>query len=106
MKTKILTIGRHPEILQTLLRLINQNPVWEGIGTIDEKEAVQLFLQGKYDLVLLGGGIEEEVETKLRAAFTQHNPAIVIIQHYGGGSGLLTGEIFEALAKKNKQEDY
>jgi hypothetical protein len=52
-----------------------------------------------YKLVLLGGGIEDESEDRLCAAFKALNPEIIIVQHYGGGSGLLTAEIYQALEK-------
>jgi DNA-binding NarL/FixJ family response regulator len=100
MKIEILVIGRHHQILQTLLRLINQNSEWEARGTSDDKEAMELFQQNNYDLVLLSSGIEEESECQLRLSFTTKNPSVIIIQHYGGGSGLLTGEILQALENK------
>jgi hypothetical protein len=49
-------------------------------------------------LALLGSGISEEAENKLRKIFTHQNPQIKIIQHFGGGSGLLSNEIEAALA--------
>jgi len=33
----------------------------------------------------------------LRGYFIKVNPAVIIIQHYGGGSGLLNNEILQAL---------
>lgn len=100
MKTNILVIGRHPQILAVLFRLINQNPDWKGMSAATDEEAMALFEEQKYDLVLLSSGIEEESENKLRAFFITINPNIIILQHYGGGSGLLTGEILQALGKK------
>jgi hypothetical protein len=94
---KILAIGRHEQILQTVVRLINNNPEWDGIGAVTDKEAVQQFDHQVIDLILLCGGIEPESEENLRAYFTAHRPQVSIIQHYGGGSGLLTAEIYEAL---------
>jgi len=102
MKTKILVIGRHAEILETVLRVLNKNQDWEGIGASTDEEAITLFHQQAFDIVLLGGGIDEESEQKLRTLFTEHKPDISIIQHYGGGSGLLFGEILEALSKSGK----
>lgn len=99
-KTKILVIGRHPQILETVVRLINKNPQWHATGASTDAEASALFLQDQYDLVLLGGGIEEASEEKLRQVFKNHNPAIPIVQHYGGGSGLLSNEIYSALGRK------
>ena len=99
MKIQILYIGRHPEILSTVLRLINQNEDWQAFGANTDEEAMAVFKQQTYDLVLLGNGIEEEAENKLRSFFTKLQPNVKIIQHYGGGSGLLSNEIKEALKK-------
>jgi hypothetical protein len=96
-KTKILIIGRHPEILQTVVRLVNNNPEWECLGVQTDDEAIVAFSAQPFDLVLLGGGIEKQSEEHLCCLFRAHNPNIIIIQHYGGGSGLLTAEIYEGL---------
>lgn len=48
-------------------------------------------------MVILGGGIEPESELKLRRIFSILKPAVKIIQHWGGGSGLLSNEIRSAL---------
>jgi len=96
-KTKILTIGRHPEILQTVVRLVNNNPDWDCTGALTAAEALAAFAATPFKLILLGGGIEPESEEQLCAAFRALNPDIIIVQHYGGGSGLLFAEIFGAL---------
>jgi hypothetical protein len=97
-KVEILTIGRHAEILQTVVRLINNNPEWNATGAGTNQEAIAVFTTQQFELVLLGGGIDKESEEKLCATFTAYNPEIIIVQHYGGGSGLLYAEIYEALA--------
>lgn len=96
-KVKILAIGRNEDILQTVVRLINSNTAWQGVGAVTDKDAVQAFDHEVFDLILLCSGIEPESEENLRAYFTAHRPHTKIIQHYGGGSGLLSGEIYEAL---------
>ena len=103
-KTEILVTGRHPQIMETVLRLINQNENWNATGALTDEEAIELFHQRSFELVLLGGGIEEESEKKLRSIFTYQNPGIIIIQHFGGGRGLLFNEITEALEKKAKED--
>ncbi len=103
MKTRILVIGRHVQILAVLIRLINQNPNWEADGIGEEEEALSLFVQHNYDIVLFSSGIEEETEQRLRKSFAFQNPDTIIIQHYGGGSGLLTGEIMQALENRKKK---
>jgi len=96
-KTQILVIGRHPQILQTVVRLVNNNTAWNAIGCLTDEEAINAFNQQRFALVLLGGGIEEISEKILSEYFRAHNPGIKIVQHYGGGSGLLSAEIYEAL---------
>lgn len=98
-KIQILAIGHNDEILQTVLRLINSNNEWEGTGTSDNETAIELFHHRKFDIVLLGGGINAQDEIKLRTVFVKQNPHITIIQHFGGGSGLLANEIQAALEK-------
>ncbi len=96
-KIKILTIGTHKEICDIVLRLINQDPGWEGHLAMNEQDAKSVFKDQDFDLVLLGSGIEEAMEERLRTFFKNMKPSIIILQHYGGGSGLLKGEIQEAL---------
>jgi hypothetical protein len=96
-KTQILVIGRHPDILATVIRLVNNNPDWNATGCITDEEAISAFDKQTFALVLLGGGIEEPSEDKLCAYIRATNPDIKIVQHYGGGSGLLSAEIYEAL---------
>jgi len=93
----ILYIGRHQEILETVVRLINANEDWFGAGAETDETAMNLFSTIHFHLVLLGCGIEEASEEKLRKFFQETNPDCKIVQHYGGGSGLLKNEILSAL---------
>lgn len=97
-KKQILAICSHPEILQTVLRLINNNPEWSGTGADNEEQALAYFNEKHFDVVLLGSGMDAGSESKLKPAFRQLNPSLVFVQHYGGGSGLLSAEIYGALA--------
>lgn len=101
-KVRILVHGKQPEILDTLLRLINKNVEWTADGSLEEEELIERFQRNNYDLVLLGGGISEVSEKKIRAIFHQQRPELPIIQHYGGGSGLLQSEITAALNQSNQ----
>lgn len=98
-KINILYIGRHPEILETVVRLINKNENWNAIGSESNIIAIQLFMKINFSIVLLGCGIDQDDEDRLREIFSIHNPECKIVQHYGGGSGLLNNEILTALDK-------
>lgn len=93
----ILVIGRHPQIMETVLRLINTKSEWEAIGALTDNEAIEKFRENNFDLVLIGGGVEDDSEKNLKTEFEKVNPQIKMIRHYGGGSGLLFNEIQEAL---------
>ena len=97
-KIQILIICSHEEILQTIIRLINKNEKWNATGAIDAENAIKVFNEQSFDLVLLGSGIENEDENKLQKIFLEKDSQIKIVQHFGGGSGLLFNEIEAALS--------
>jgi hypothetical protein len=96
-KLIILYIGRNQGITDTMNRLLNARAEWKGITTCLDEEALVMIKDTDIDLVLLGNGISTIAEKKLRADLTHVKPALKIIQHYGGGSGLLYGEIMAAI---------
>ncbi|MEO5681710.1 MAG: hypothetical protein ABIQ88_03660 [Chitinophagaceae bacterium] len=100
MKTDILAIGRNKEIMETLLRIIHNNKNWQAAGALTDEAAVQIFDSIHPAIVVLCNGIDDSSEKKLRSYFTARNPAVIIIQHYGGGSGLMRNEILQAMDTK------
>lgn len=96
----ILYIGRNQEITDTMNRLLNARKGWKGITTCLDEEALVMVKDTDIDLVLLGNGISAAAEEKLKAGLIHIRPALKIIQHYGGGSGLLYGEIMAAFCIK------
>ncbi|QNN40313.1 response regulator [Pedobacter roseus] len=99
MQTNILYIGRDTEITVVMNRLLNARPEWKGICVCTDDEAIEICQNQEIDLVLLGNGIDAACEEVLRAKLTGLKPDLKIIQHYGGGSGLLYGEIMTALSQ-------
>ena len=96
-KTAILVYGKNPDILPIVLRLINNNEAWEGDGATTEAEVFAKCNEKEYDLLLLGGGVSAASEKRVRATLARSFPDLKIIQHFGGGSGLLFSEIASAL---------
>lgn len=94
---EILVFGKNENILQTVLRLINKNEAWNGVGTTDDETLIEKIQYQRYDLLLLGGGIPAATENKIRALVKQLQPNLKVVQHFGGGSGLLSNEIQAAL---------
>lgn len=95
----ILVIGRDPEILKVVLRLLNeyQPGKYHAIGSTDPDDCRSLFADADIDLVLITNGINPTLDASLRDEFLTRRPGVRILQHFGGGSGLLFGEIAQAL---------
>ena len=88
-KTEILVVGKHEKIMATILRLINAKPAWNATGAFSAEEALHLASNIRFALVVLGAGLTEEKSSLIKAHFK-----VPVIQHYGGGSGLLYAEIY------------
>ena len=95
--TKILYVGKNKDILETVIRLLNNHESWVGEGVYEIEDAKESLQHDRFDILLLGCGIEEADEAELRNYVAENFPEVKIIQHYGGGSGLLSNEILEAL---------
>ncbi|HEY4151453.1 MAG TPA: hypothetical protein VGM41_21085 [Chitinophagaceae bacterium] len=96
-KPEILVIGTNPEILKTILRLLNNKEGWCATGAVNMEEAIAVFITKDFNLVLLGAGLSEDEEQQVRSRLSSLNPSILFVPHYGGGSGLLYAEVMQAL---------
>lgn len=98
-KLNILVIGRHYEIMETVVRLLNSQPGWYAEGALNDREALEKFSQTAFECVLIGGGVEEASERQLTSEIKKLRPQTRVIRHFGGGSGLLFNEIQMALER-------
>ncbi|AMR33581.1 hypothetical protein A0256_20200 [Mucilaginibacter sp. PAMC 26640] len=98
--TRILAVCTHEGILATILRLTNKNAEWHATGAESADEASALISGNDYHLILLGSGLTPEQEDQLAEIALGKSDAPKIIHHFGGGSGLLFGEIYQALGSK------
>ncbi|MCF0060167.1 response regulator receiver protein [Dyadobacter chenwenxiniae] len=96
----ILVLADHAEILETIIRLINKNEGWRGTGVAGYDQAEEALKTNKFDLVLLGVGVDDEAEARILRLCESIAPQTVCMRHYGGGSGLLSSEIQHALAQR------
>lgn len=95
---EILIICKHPDILATILRLIHKREGWKATGAMSAGEAESLCSTTPVNLVLFGAGVDETEEAQLLITLPLLRPGIRFARHYGGGSGLLYGEVIQALA--------
>ena len=99
-KIEILAIGTNEDIVKVIVRLINANPWWNASASLTAVQATTAINNGHFDLVLIGAGLQPEEEEGLLKTFNASRPEIAFVKHYGGGSGLLFAEIYQALDSK------
>ena len=99
---EFLILGKNDAILAILLRLVNADENWNAVGFNDEKKAQDYFLTNKIDMVLLSSGIEDHIEKEFTSFCSKNQPEVEVIEHFGGGSGLLKSEILHRLDQKGK----
>jgi DNA-binding response OmpR family regulator len=90
-KIEILVVGKHPEIMKTIMRLLNGKG-WNCALAFSPDEAIKHGRSIPFNIVLLGAGLSEDEAEQVRQHFT-----VPVVQHYGGGSGVLYAEIYQAL---------
>ena len=96
----ILAVGRDKDILAVVERLINSHDGWKAAVASTEDEAATVFRTKAFRIVLVGAGFSAEEEAVLRQRLLGLDPMVVVIRHYGGGSGLLENEILGILQRK------
>lgn len=92
--TEILVVGKHEQIMKTIIRLIDGKAPWKGHSAFSVEEAKTLAESIAFKVVLLGAGLSPEESKTLKSSFT-----VPVVQHYGGGSGLLYAEIYQAIGQ-------
>lgn len=102
---QFLVIGKNPEILETLKRVIEKNEGWKADLCSNENDCYKRIKERQIDLVLLSSGLEEAAENRIREFCSQVNHNIKVIEHYGGGSGLVRSEVESCFGKPEKSEN-
>ena len=95
----IISFVKNREILPVLDRLVNKEEGWEGVRAADLETAREHLRNGRFDVILLGAGTGDEERAELRKVIDETEQQTIMIDHYGGGSGLLYAEVMEALNK-------
>ncbi|WP_292010662.1 hypothetical protein [Chryseobacterium sp.] len=91
---QFLVIGKNQEILDTLKRIIENNEGWLAEICNDEKHCYQYLENNHVDVVLLSSGLDEEFEKEIKVFCENIEGRVEVIDHYGGGSGLLKNEVY------------
>lgn len=100
---KVLVIGTNEEMLKIIHRLIGKLDGFES-KTITSLADMEVNLrENSTDILLLDSGFTEVEEDEIKQRALEINTQIKIVDHFGGGSGLLLAELEEAM-KTNQNE--
>lgn len=91
---QFLVIGKNQEILDTLKRIIENNEGWKAEIKSDETVCYDYIKENRVDIVLLSSGLDEEFENEMKTFCQNLDKDVKVIDHYGGGSGLLKNEVY------------
>lgn len=91
---QFLVIGKNQEILDTLKRIIENNEGWKAEIRSDESLCYNYIKENQVDIVLLSSGLEEKFENEIKVYCENLDKEVKVIDHYGGGSGLLKNEVY------------
>ncbi|SDJ13970.1 hypothetical protein [Chryseobacterium jejuense] len=95
MKTlHFLVIGKNQEILDVLKRVIENNEGWTAEIQSDENFCYEYIRENHVDIVLLSAGLEDQFEKDIKVFCGGLDKEVKVIDHYGGGSGLLKNEVY------------
>ncbi|GGC57397.1 hypothetical protein GCM10011387_08760 [Pedobacter quisquiliarum] len=98
MSVNILVVCVNQDILKVIVRLINANENWAAVGKSSLPDAIDALLANHFELLLIGSGFTESEEQGMADYVQNTIPDLRIAKHYGGGSGLLSAEIYQALS--------
>ncbi len=82
----VVIFGGNKDIVELLVRLIGNYPEFTASGFQDAQKVLALGIP--MDVLLLSSGVSPEDE-----ALVRRRVSVPIIQHFGGGSGLLRAEL-------------
>ncbi|AJW62517.1 hypothetical protein VO54_01031 [Elizabethkingia miricola] len=102
MKTlNFLVLGKNKEILEVLKRLIENNEGWNAEILFDEDASYEYLKINNVDILLLSSGLDLEYEQEIKKYTLSLDKDIKVIDHYGGGSGLLKNEVYSLFPDLN-----
>lgn len=85
----LLYIGCDMAMAAAMLRVVTHYPGWELMVADTVTAAIDACTEHHFDLVLMGAGLHENMEQQVTTELGARYPWLPVIQHYGGGSGLL-----------------
>lgn len=96
----ILIVCSNEPIAATIARLIDKMEDWRATVALSLNDAMENCYAKTFDVILIGSGITQAQEDVLKLHLEKLKASSAVVKHYGGGSGLLYAEIYQALSAK------
>ncbi|MCD8540341.1 MAG: hypothetical protein LRY55_11680 [Leadbetterella sp.] len=93
-RLNFLVIGKNQDILDTLKRVIENQEGWQAEICSDEAFCREYLNMHPVDILLLSSGLDEKFEAEMKEFAGLPGKDTRVIEHYGGGSGLLKNEVY------------
>ena len=90
----VLIAGTNTEVTEVIERLVNEMDGYSGTVINSTKDLDAYLKRQPFDVLLLGAGFQQEEEVEIRRRASLLRPEMKVVEHYGGGSGLLSSEFY------------
>lgn len=93
----VLVVGKNEAIVDLLIKLVNKYPELFALGTCKLEEISSICQISPVDILLISSGLSAEQEEEITKIVCQIHPSVKMVEHFGGGSGLLRTELNQVL---------
>lgn len=87
MKPRVLVLGRRDYIVDALMNVVSREG-FEVKGCMEDQDVMRLASKGKFDLLLISGGVEPNSRIMLKTFLSKTYPDIKVLEHFGGPATL------------------
>lgn len=96
----VLVVGKNEAIVKLLTKLVNKYPELFAQGTCQLEEILPICQSSPVDILLFSSGLSMAQEKEILQLVKQFYPSVKTVEHFGGGSGLLTAELNQVLDRE------
>ena len=97
MKKKILVAGKNDQVTGAVIRTLATYPEFSADSVNTASKVEKQLDSEKWDVLLICGGFTPQEEEGFYELKKEKFPELILIEHYGGGSGLIYAELKQAL---------
>jgi DNA-binding response OmpR family regulator len=94
---KVFVLSRDAEVLESVLQFFRKME-YEADGETENEKALAVFPLKKYDIVVIGGGVDGKTRILLKKEFPKTSPDVEFVEHTSPPADLLK-EIEEAFGE-------